>query len=120
MSRKNVLKAYKLETAADLSANFETTPVTLTTATRVAFNVSTASVTDNTGTFGVEHRHYRDAEHYSDWAALTLDSTPTLADTNAQILVDVDVPPGQVRLTFVAAGGTPDGTADVWVTGAEA
>lgn len=117
--RKNILRAHKLLTAESLADDFESDPVTLTTATRIAFNIKAYDVSDNSGTFSVEHRLYRDADNYSDWASLTLDASPVLADDDVTLLVDVDVPPGQVRLVFTADGGTPDGSADVWITGAQ-
>ena len=98
--RKNLIPPYQLESAADLGNSFETDPVTVSTATRVAFNVSTSDVSANTGTFGVQHRIYKNADEASEWATLSLDATPTLADADAQMLIDVTVPPGQVRLAF--------------------
>lgn len=119
MSRQNILRAYQLHNDQSLATDFESDPVTVVTATRVAFSISASAVTDNTGSFAVEHRHYHDDRHVSSWSTLTLDAVPTLAGDAAVFLVDVSVPPGQVRLAFTAAGGTPDGTCDIWVTGAQ-
>jgi hypothetical protein len=118
--RKNAIPAYKLVNAQSLAASFQSAAVTLATATHIGFNIDTASVTDNTGTFGVQHRIYKDSNTYSEWADLTLSATPTLADADATMLLDITVPPGQVRLTFTAAGGTPDGTCTVWISGEQA
>ena len=118
MSRQNFVKGYRLANDEDLSASFETSPVTVRTACRVGFNIATSGVTSGTGTFQVQHRIYRYANNYSAWATLTLDSTPTMAGADAEFLVDVSVPPGQVRVKYTAAG-SPDGTCDVWVTTGE-
>lgn len=115
--RKNILPPFKLLNAESLAASFESEPVTITTVTHVGITLETASVTDNTGTFGVQWRAYKDAQNYSAWATLSLSSTPTLADANMTDLLDLRLPPGQFRITFTAAGGTPDGTVTAWVTG---
>lgn len=99
-SRKNILRAFRLLNDQELRNTFATEPVTVTTATRVAFNVATAGVTANTGTIAVQHRHYENDRTYSAWATLTLDATPTLADDDDTFLIDISVPPGQARLAF--------------------
>lgn len=98
--RKNVIPAYQLLDAQSLGDSFTSDPITLTTVSRVGFNVATSGVTDNVGTFGVQHRVYKDANFYSDWSDLTLSSVPTLANDDDTFLIDVSVPPGQVRLKF--------------------
>lgn len=115
--RKNVLTAFKLLSAQSLAANFSSPVTTLTTATHVGYNVAASGVTDNTGTFSVEHRLWKNQNEYSEWATLTLSPTPTLGDADTVMLIDVTVPPGQIRLSFTAAGGTPDGVIDVWLSG---
>lgn len=116
-SRKNVIPPFKLATAQALSASFNSDPVTLTTATHIGFNCSTASVTSNAGIFGVQFRTYKDANNFSDWTTLTLSAVPTLANTNLQFLMDVTLPPGQVRMFFTKSVGTTDGNVTVWVSG---
>jgi hypothetical protein len=103
MGRKNILPAHLLLNDQSLAPSWASNPVTVTTATRVAFNVATSGVTDNAGVFSVEYRVYKDDRNYSAWTSLTLDSAPTLADDDANILIDVNVPPGQVRLVFTQA-----------------
>jgi hypothetical protein len=115
--RKNVIPAYHILPGGDLSDDFVTEAVTMTTATNISFTVSTSGVTDNTGSFGIEYRIYKDENHYGAWIPLTFSPVPTLADANALLLIQAYLNPGQARLTFIAAGGTPDGEADVWVTG---
>lgn len=117
MSR-GFLPCFKLANDTAMSASFNSAAVTVTNVNRVSFNISTASVTAGTGTFQVQHRHYIDANNYSDWATLTLDSTPTMAAANATFYVDVNVTPGQLRIKYTAAS-TPDGTCDIWVSGVE-
>lgn len=119
MSRSDYLKAFKLTDAESLASSFDSDPVTVTTTNRIGFNISTASVTAGTGTFQLQHRMFKDDNNASDWATLTLSSTPTMAGADAQFLVDADVPPGQVRIKYTASG-TPDGTATIWVSGVPA
>jgi len=119
MSRSNFFSK-KLETAKTLASNFSTDPIDITTIDNLGVNVSASSVTDNTGSFFIDHRIYKDANNFSDWAELTLSSTPQLADADATLLINLNqLPHGQMRLRFVAAGSTPDGVADVWVSGKE-
>jgi hypothetical protein len=118
MATKEVLHGFQLKNDQSLAASFQTDPVTVKYMDNVGFNISTASVTDNTGSFAVQHRIYKDANNASAWATLTLDTTPTLADGNDTFFVNLNqLPPGQVRIAFTAAGGTPDGTCDIWVSG---
>jgi hypothetical protein len=100
--RKNIIPAYKILNDQSLGATWQSEPITLSTVSRLAFSVSTSGITNNVGTFSVQHRVYKDVNNYSDWVTLTLSSTPTLADANDQILIDVSVPPGQVRLVFTS------------------
>lgn len=115
--RKNILPAFKLVDGESLGESFDSEPVTVNTATHVCFNITTSDVTDNTGAFSVQHRIYKDSGNYSGWADLTLSAAPTLGDADAVFMLDLRLPPGQVRVSFTAAGGTPNGTVDVWVTG---
>ena len=117
MTRKNAIPPHRFLNDQSLAASFQSSAITLTTATRIGFNLSTSGVTDNTGTFSVQFRVYKDVNNYSDWTTLSLDTSPTLSDADTQFLLDVSVPPGQVRLAFTAAGGTPNGTVDCWISG---
>lgn len=114
----NVLKAHKLTSAESLGASFTSDPVTIVTLDYVSFNIATSGVTTNTGTFYVQHRMYSDANNFSSWATLTLSSVPTLNNANDTFLIDLKVSPGQVRVGYTAPGGSPDGTVDIWVSGA--
>lgn len=117
--RKNILPAFKLVEAESLGASFTSDPVTLTTVSRLAVNIKASSVTDNTGTFDIEHRVFKDQNNYSDWVALTLSASLILNDDDTSLLADLSLPPGQFRVKFNAAGGTPDGVCDIWITGAQ-
>lgn len=118
MSRQNYVKGYRLHNDQSLGASFNSSAVTLRTACRVGFNIATANVTSGTGTFQVQHRIYNDANNASEWATLTLSSTPTMTGANAQFLLDVSVPPGQVRVKYTESGSA-NGTCDIWVTTSE-
>lgn len=121
MGRKEVLSGYKLSSAQSLAANFTSNAITVYNLDNVGFNISTSSVTDNTGTFGVQHRiikNTQDPGQFSDWADLTLSPTAILANADATLLINLNqLPPGQVRVKFTAAGGTPNGTCNIWVSG---
>lgn len=108
----------QLESATTLASNFTTDPVEVKLCDTIGFNIECTSVTDNTGAFYIDHRIYKDANNTSAWAELTLSSTPSLSNADEVILINLnELPKGQVRLRFVAAGGTPDGSCNVWVSG---
>lgn len=116
--RRAILQGYQLNSATSLGASFNTDPVDVKTMDNIGINISTASVTDNTGTFAVQHRVYKDANNYSAWASLTLSTVPTLSNGNDTFFINLNqLPVGQIRVAFTAAGGTPDGTCDIWVSG---
>lgn len=116
MARKNIARAFRTKRAQSLAASFQTSPINVDYLDNVVFTVETASVTDNTGTFGVEARLKGDNNEASAWFPLELSLVPTLANANDKIVIKLDnVPFSEVRLTFAAAGATPDGTCDVWV-----
>ncbi len=110
------VKTSRLESAQSLAASFSTDWLTIAYQDNVGYLITTSGVTDNTGTFAVEVRMTDSNGVSSDAVALTLDATPTLADTDAEFFINLNqVPATQVRLTFTAAGGTPDGTAAIFV-----
>lgn len=109
-----------LESATSLATDFTSDPVDVVLVDNVGINIDCTSVSDNTGSFYVDHRIYKNGNSFSAWAELTLDSTPQLANDDATFLISLNqLPKGQVRLRFVAAGSTPDGSCDVWVSGKE-
>lgn len=118
MSSRDFFQGAKIATAQDLDTSFESDPVKVSRVNQIGFNVSTSGVTAGTGTFQVQHRVWVDDNHCSAWTTLTLDSTPTMASADAQFLLDVTVPPGQVRVKYTESGSA-DGTCDIWVSGVE-
>lgn len=115
--RKQLLPAKQLESSKTLASAFQTDWVKIDTADNVGFFIYCTSVTDNTGSFAVEVRPWRDENTLGDPISLTLSSSPTLADADAEFFVNLNqLPNCQVRLNFTAAGGTPDGSADVWIS----
>lgn len=85
----------------------------------VGINIDCNNVTDNTGDFVVQHR-INDGKNQSEWASLSLSATPTLADADATYFLNLNqIPPGDLRVKFTAAGGTPDGDCDIWISGQE-
>jgi len=87
----------------------------------VGLNIDLNNVTDQTGVFYVDHRIKKDTNNVSAWAELTLGGgNPTVADADATHLINLNqLPKGQIRVRFVAAGGTPDGDATIWYSGRE-
>lgn len=115
--RKNLLPATKISSALDISVDATTDPIKVETADNVGIFIYVTTVTDNTGVFVVQIRPYKDANTYGDWIDLTLSSVPTLANADASFFINMNqLPTCQLRLKFTAAGGTPDGICDVWVS----
>lgn len=110
-------KSTKLETAKSLASSFQTDWINISFLTNCGFIMNCNSVTDNTGTFAVEVRSKKSENEVSDPVELTLSSTPTLADADADLAIDLaNVPYDQIRLTFTPSAGSPDGDADIWLT----
>lgn len=120
MSAKNSFEKF-LANNTSLAASFNSDPVPVDAKTNiVGINIATSSITDNTGDFVIQHRIYKDANNFSSWADLTLDSNIVLANADITTLVYlIDLPKGEIRVKFTAAGVTPDGTVDLWVSGKE-
>lgn len=117
MSRKNIVRAFRLKDDQSLAASFTTAATNVDYLDNIGFIVTTSGVTNNVGTFGVQVR-LTDAEHNtsSDWVDLSLSGTPTLANANLSFAINLtQLPFSEVRLQFTAGGIGPDGTADVWI-----
>jgi hypothetical protein len=110
------VKTSRLESSQSLAADFQTDWLTISYQDNVGYLITTSGVTDNLGTFAVEVRMTDSNGNSSNGVPLTLDSVPTLNDTDAEFFINLNqVPATQVRLTFTAAGGTPDGSAAIFV-----
>lgn len=115
MGRKHVAPAKQLESAKTLASDFQTSVYEVNQGDVVAFVIDCNSVTDNTGTFTVQVRFRKDKNTVTSWVDLTLDSTPTLANAAEEFYIQLsNLVADEVRISFVAAGGTPDGTCDIW------
>ena len=114
MSRQ-LLEPRVLESSKSLGTSFNTDPINIDTAFNVGFFIYASSVTDNTGNFQIQIRPYKDVANSGDW--INLGSASTLANADADFFkTQTDLPPCQVRIAFTAAGGTPDGSCDIWVS----
>jgi len=116
MANKNFARK-RLATAQSLAANFQTEATNIDNLDKIAWTVSTAGITDNTGTFSFQVRD-RDAvsNQTGDWIDCAFDPVPTLADANTTLyMIATEIEASEARLVFAAAGGTPDGTAQIWV-----
>ena len=116
MSRKNVIAPYKIADNQSLATSFETPPTNIQFLDNVALQVSTSGVTDNTGQFSIQV-----SNDGQTWQDIDLDpAIDPLADDNANIFVNMSqLAFAQIRLKFVAAGGTPDGTVTAIITAKE-
>ena len=116
MGRNNILNANKISDGQSLAADFETDPVMIETSNNVGIWIEVPTgITDNTGEFTVQVRAYKDANNASAWADLT--TTYTLANAAATFFrKEISLPACQIRVAFVAAGGTPDGSCDIWIS----
>lgn len=120
MSAKNSF-VKQLEAATSLASNFNSDPVDISAKVNiVGINFVTASITDNTGEFFVDHRIYKDANSFSEWVELSLSSSITLNNADISTLLTLTgLPLGQIRIRFEAAGSVPDGAVDIWISGRE-
>jgi hypothetical protein len=116
MSRKSV-KTRRIYENQSLAASFNSDWINITQLDNVGVNLACNSVTDNTGTFAIEVRLKQpDPELFSEGSTLTLSSVPTLANAAANFFINLNqLPADQFRVVFTAAGGTPDGTLEMFV-----
>jgi hypothetical protein len=116
MANKSIAKK-RLSTAQSLAASFFSEATNVENLDSIAWTVATASVTDNTGTFSFQVRDKdQTTNEFSDWIDIAFSPVPTLTSTNTTLyLFATAIEASEARLKFVAAGGTPDGTAQIWV-----
>ena len=122
MGRRDFVRGKKLNAAQSLASDFSATSTTVLTMDNIGLIISTSSVTDNTGTFAVWVRikHSDNVNEQSSWAKLTLSAVPTLANADDVFFINLNqLPPCELQVRFVAAGGTPDGTCDIWLSGTQ-
>lgn len=116
MGRKNVILPHLLADDQSLASNFNSTAVNVQYLDNVGIQIVTSSVTDNTGQFSVEVSN--DNVTYEAVTVSPAISALSNADTNIFININ-QIPFTWIRVAFVAAGGTPDGTCDIHVTAKE-
>jgi hypothetical protein len=122
MAKKDSVFGYKLTTAQSLSASFNSAVFRVKYLDNIGINIDCTGVTSNTGTFAIQHRIVKEAlpsesTFKSSWATLTLDAVPTLAGASTVFFVNLNqVPPGEIRVAFTAAGGSPNGSCDIWLS----
>lgn len=119
MARKNVLKPYLSVTSQSLATNFQTNPTNITNLDNIGIILDCVSITDNTGTFKVQVRNKNfDTGWTSNWGDLTLDTAITLANAATCIPVNLNQVPAwtEFRISFTAAGGTPNGNVTISIT----
>lgn len=116
MGRKNVILPHKLVDQEGLDTNFTSPIVNIQYQDNVGVQIVTNGVTDNTGQFSIQA-----TINSEDWETLTLSPViDPLANANTKILVNLNqLPFVAIRVVFEAAGGTPDGTCDVYVSSKE-
>lgn len=119
MGRKNLIRPYKLLTAQSLAVDFETEPSNIENVDNFAYLIDATGITDNTGSYGVEIRYkIANTSELSAWVPLSLSEASIYADVDTKFYIYLNgLVASEVRLTFVAAGGTPDGVATIWISG---
>lgn len=85
----------------------------------IGFTLDTTEVTTNTGTFFFEATNENPFDSFgrpkvpaiTSWEALDVSPASTLADADAKFRADLNqVPFAYIRVHFIPAGGTPNGT----------
>lgn len=116
MANKNFARK-RLATAQSLAANFTTAGVNVDNLDKICWTVATAGITDNTGTFTAQVRIKDDELHtVGDWIDIDFTPAATLADADTTLACFItNTAFSEARLKFSAAGGTPNGTAQIWV-----
>ena len=114
--RKNVIVPYKISDNQSLAANFSSKTTNIQWLDNVAIQISTSGVADNTGQFSIQVSNDEVV-----WQAVAVSpEIPALNDTNTDIFVNLSqVAFAFIRVRFVAAGGTPDGTCTAILTAKE-
>lgn len=111
-ARKNVISPYKLLDSQSLASSFQSDPVDIGWQDNVGVSIVTSGITDNTGQFSVEV-----TIDGVNWEPIVFSPViPALSDSDTQIFCNANqLPFKKFRINFQAAGGTPDGTCDVWI-----
>jgi hypothetical protein len=121
MSRKNVLKPYKIASAQSMAVAFQTPPTLILFADNVSYQIN-ITTTNSTGTFAVQVSNDYAVDEVNNivvnpgtWDSLTLSGTPVAAGANDSIVIDLhQLPFNAVRLAYTPiVAGT--GTADVYI-----
>jgi len=109
----------RLATAQSLAADFTTAATNVQDLDVISWKIATASITDNTGTFTFQVRDKDSTSNqFGDWVDLDFSPAATLADANTTLYCEAKIRAVEARLKFTAAGGTPNGTAQIWVNAA--
>lgn len=120
MARKSIIKGYKLVTAHTLATSFNSAAVGIDYMDNIGFIFDCSSVTDNTGTFSIQARIKADENSFSAWATLAITGL-TLANAAVALPLDMAAMPwSEIRVVFTAAGGTPNGSVNVWMQAKQA
>ena len=113
--RKNVARSKKITDTQTLAANFNSDEYVITHLDNVGIMIVCGSVTDNTGEFKVEG--YVKGPIFEE---LTVSPLVQLNDADQNFLLNLNqLPFEKIRITFTAAGGTPDGSCDIYVMSKE-
>lgn len=118
--RRNYYQGKRLESGKTLASNFQTSVIDFFTVDSARVQIDCNNVTDNTGTFTVQTRAWVNDNIQGEWVDETGSGTPTLSNADENFVLYFNFKtPCQVRISFVAAGGTPDGDCDIYLSGAQ-
>lgn len=114
--RKNAITAHLLTDNQSLATDFQSEIVNISYLDNVGVQIVTSSITDNLGEFSIQA-----SINGVNWETLTLSPViPSLADADTTILANLNqLPFKQFRVSFEAAGTTPDGTCSIWISAKE-
>lgn len=121
MSRKNILKPFKIAPAQSLATSFNTAATIVAYADNISYQVNVAT-SDSSGTFSIQVSDDYTIDEVTNtitntgnWITLPLSGSPTAAGVNDSILIDVNqLPHNAIRMSYTpSVAGT--GTCDVYI-----
>jgi hypothetical protein len=114
---RDILQGVQLAALQSLAATFTTPIIQVNTIENLGLTIATSGLTANTGTIVPQFRIYKDVNHFSEW--IPLNAVLTFANINVlQMIYLNQLPPGQIQFVFTPGGAGPNGTMNMWASGA--
>lgn len=102
--------------AADMSNDFISDTYSVTSSRILNVFIDCANVTDNTGTFVLQHRG-NNGTVQTQWQNIDISAVFNVADADISHNAWLQLPPCDLRISYTSAGVTPDGDCTIMVTG---